>query len=134
MNLAKIKLFGAMQTNMKYREERQELLAQNVANANTPGYDRKDLKPLNFREVYKSVDRSVVVNQTKPNHIAGNSGSGTNFASANSNAFEVTPTGNKVSLEQEIMEVTKNSLEYQKTTNLYRKMMQLFKTAIGDQQ
>lgn len=134
MDISKIKLFSLLETNLKYTGERQEVLASNIANANTPGYGAQDVKPLDFRKVYKSVDRSVVLNATAPGHITSARASGGFGASeiSNRNTFEISPTGNKVVLEQEVMKVAKNSMEYQKTTSIYKKMINMMKTALGE--
>lgn len=125
-----------MQTNMQYLGERQDVVSQNIANANTPGYQAKDLKPLKFDDLMKSTSAasSVQLASTNQKHLGGLNGGANNFASdKNITPFEVSPTGNKVVIEEEVMKVAKNSMEYQKTTNIYRKMLQMFKTAVGDQ-
>ena len=125
-----------MQTNLNYLSTRQDVLAQNVANANTPGYSAKDVQPLDFKKVFRSVDRSVVLNATNPSHLSPQVKAGAHGVSeiSNTEAFEISPTGNKVVLEQEVLKVARNSAEYQKTTNLYRKMFEMLKSAIGDRQ
>jgi len=48
-------------------------------------------------------------------------------------SFETSPTGNKVVLEEQVLELTKTGMEYQETTNIYRKMLEMIKTSIGNQ-
>ena len=50
MNLSDIPLFRMMSQRMEWLSQRQQLLAHNVANANTPGYKSQDLKPLTFKK------------------------------------------------------------------------------------
>lgn len=134
MDLSKIKLFSLMQTNLNYLSTRQDTLAENVANANTPGYEAKDVQPLDFNKVFKSVNRSVAVNTTNANHISPKGQSNTFGVSevSDTEAFEISPTGNKVVLEQEMIKITKNGGQYQMTTNLYSKMLSLMQSALGD--
>jgi flagellar basal-body rod protein FlgB len=47
------------------------------------------------------------------------------------NNFEITPEGNGVTLEDEMMKVASNQMDYQAATTLYTRSMRLIKTAIG---
>lgn len=138
MDISKLKVFNLMQTNMKYLGVKQDVMAQNVSNANTPGYNVKMLKPLDFKAVLgnsNGVKPVQVATSSSANHIAisGNSSSGSVYASeTDRNPFEITPTGNKVVIEQEMMKLAKNSTEYQQTTNVYRKMLQMLKSTLGE--
>ena len=51
MNLDKIPIFAALTEKMKWLTARQSVLAQNIANSDTPNYRARDLKPLEFREM-----------------------------------------------------------------------------------
>jgi len=48
MDLNEIPLFRALGQRMSWLTRRQEVLAQNIANADTPGYVPRDLDPLDF--------------------------------------------------------------------------------------
>lgn len=128
-----------MQSNMNYLGHRQDVLAQNIANANTPNYKAQDVKAPDFEKIMQSktgVTAASAVGMVTSNgkHIAG-TGIANNLHGGyvKTGAFEISPTGNQVVLEQEVMKSAKNSMEYQKTTNIYRKMLQMMKTAIGNQ-
>ena len=45
--------------------------------------------------------------------------------------FEVTPSGNAVSLEDEMMKVSQNQSDYQLAASLYQKSLQMLRTAVG---
>ena len=47
--------------------------------------------------------------------------------------FEITPEGNGVTLEDEMMKVTTNLMDYQAATSLYQKSIKILKTAMGRQ-
>ena len=47
------------------------------------------------------------------------------------NDFEITPEGNGVTLEDEMMKVTSNQMDYQAVTTLYSRSLRLLKTALG---
>lgn len=136
MDLSKLKIFNMMQTNMNYLNAKQDMMAQNVSNANTPGYDKKVMSPLDFKAVLgqnSSVKPVSVVTSAK-NHIAvAPTTSAMGFRSGEDrNPFEISPTGNKVVIEQEMTKLAKNSGEYQQTTNIYRKMLQMMKSTLGE--
>ena len=66
-----------------------------------------------------------------PRHIAiAPQGAGA-FADVNTPDTESTPSGNSVSLEQEMIKVSDTQAQFQAATNLYAKAIQMMKTAIG---
>ena len=50
MTLDEIPLFAMLKSKLSYTNERQRLIAQNIANADTPGYAPMDLKPFTFQQ------------------------------------------------------------------------------------
>jgi flagellar basal-body rod protein FlgB len=68
---------------------------------------------------------------TNPVHFAIMGTDADGFGSRQLNSFEITPEGNGVTLEDEMMKVTTNQIDYQTVTSLYTKSMQLIKTALG---
>ncbi|MEP0518655.1 MAG: flagellar basal body rod protein FlgB [Hyphomicrobiales bacterium] len=126
-----------MKTKMHWHESRQRLLAENVANADTPGYRVRDLKKPAFSETswlsaQQSTQQGPLTNKTHPKHIATGMVPLTNqMDMSRAPHFEVTPEGNEVVLEEEMMKVTANQMDYQAATSLYSKTMGLFRIAIG---
>ncbi len=53
MNLPEVPLLSMLRERMSWLNQRQDLLSQNVANADTPNYVARDLKPLNFEDALK---------------------------------------------------------------------------------
>ena len=51
MTIENIGLFQAMSAKMNYLAERQKVISQNVANADTPGYTSQDLKKVDFGKI-----------------------------------------------------------------------------------
>ncbi|MEO8883010.1 MAG: flagellar basal body rod protein FlgB [Devosia sp.] len=123
-------LLNAMARKMRWQEQRQDVLAQNVANADTPNYRGQELKPVDFGDALNSVTR-VAMAATNPMHLTA-SGADSGDAEAEQQAsFEVTPEGNGVTLEDEMMKVTANQMDYQAVTTLYTKSLSLIRTALG---
>jgi flagellar basal-body rod protein FlgB len=132
MDLSKIKLLNLMQSNLNYLGSRQTVIAQNIANANTPGYEAQDLKKPDFASfMASSTTTTGSLKQTNSNHIAGMN-SASKYKKVASNGFEITPSGNRVVLEEEVMKLSRTGMQYQETTGMYRKMIEMLKTAIGN--
>jgi len=132
MDLSKIKLFSALENKMDYIGARQSVIARNIANANTPGYRPVDLKKVNFA---KMVDQQsgISMSTTNSGHISASTSNTGTFASQNQKTFyETTPTGNSVVIEEQMLKMSKNSMDYSATTSLYKKMTQLINTAIDE--
>ena len=124
-------LLYAMAQMMRWLQQRQDLLAQNVANADTPNYRGQELKPTEFGdEVHAVSSPRVVLAATSPMHIAGPASDGGGDPEVQAN-FEVTPEGNGVTLEDEMMKVTANQMDYEAVTTLYTKSLGLIRTALG---
>lgn len=134
MGLSNIPLFAALTEKMKWHQTRQGLLAENVANAETPGYRGRDLKPFAFEEHMRALSVAHISTAvTDPGHIVSGGAAGEGFGAHPLNSFEITPEGNGVTLEDEMMKVTANQIDYQTVTSIYTKSLRLIKTALGRQ-
>lgn len=129
MPVTDLPLFAMLKHRMYWLEERQRVLAENVANADTPGFRGRDLKQLDFHEALKATN-TVALATTAPGHISGGSASG-RFAVDGRGGFETTPRGNAVVLEDEMLKVAQNQMDHQAATALYSRGLGLIKTAIG---
>lgn len=132
MDFSKIPLFSALTKRMAWLGERQKVLAQNIANSDTPDYMPQDLKPINFRGMVDSTTRGVTMSVTNVRHLAGANPAPAKFeAEEQSDVYEMTPAGNAVVLEEQLMKVSETVMDYQIMTNLYRKHVGMIKTALG---
>ncbi|MDA0230016.1 MAG: flagellar basal body rod protein FlgB [Proteobacteria bacterium] len=133
MNLNDIPLFRMMGQRMEWLSQRQQLLAHNVANANTPGYKAQDLNPLTFETMVRAGAGRMAARATRSGHLSGGTaGSTTKFKlKAETDSRQKSMTGNDVVVEQEMMKVAQTSMDYQLTTNLYRKHLALIRAALN---
>ena len=132
MAISSMPLFTALTEKMKWHQARQGLLAENVANAETPGYRGNDLKAFGFEEHMRNLSTSRIATAvTNPAHISTMGPDAHGFGVRQLNSFEITPEGNGVTLEDEMMKVTTNQIDYQTVTSLYTKSLQLIRTALG---
>ncbi len=132
MDLGGLRLFSMLSRRMDWLGDRQRVLAQNIANADTPGYLPRDLKDLSFRSLLQPRPSARVdLAATDPMHRPG---AVTRPAYGERTVREdelVTLSGNAVELEDELRKVSETSVDYQTMTNLYRKHVELIKTALG---
>jgi flagellar basal-body rod protein FlgB len=132
MSMGSIPLFTALAEKMRWHQTRQSLLAENVANAETPGYRGQDLSAFSFAEHMSNVSTArMETNRTVAGHITAVASSTGGFGARAMNNFEITPEGNGVTLEDEMMKITSNQMDYQTVTTLYSRSMRLLRTAIG---
>lgn len=123
-------LFSAMKNRMSYIGERQGVLSKNIANANTPDYKARDLEP--FKSNVAGGSHKLQMRATNPNHFAGSRGGNGKFQTIkDKDTFETTIAGNNVSLDEEMKKVAQNNLDYQETTNLYKKWSGIMRTAVN---
>lgn len=134
MGLMNMPIFAALTDKMRWHQTRQGLLAENVANAETPGYRGRDLAQYNFADRVSGLSSaSVTTSATQPMHFSVSSGEGGAFGAQRMANFEITPEGNGVTLEDEMMKVTTNLMDYQAATSLYQKSVKILRTAMGRQ-
>jgi flagellar basal-body rod protein FlgB len=126
MAISELPILSMLRTRMHWHQERQRLLAENVSNADTPQFQPRDLAPLSF----ESTRGRVGLSATNPLHLVAGSGEA-HFEDDEQSLYETRPTGNSVSLEEEMMKVAANQMDYQAATTLYSKSLGLVKTALG---
>lgn len=133
MALADLNLISMLKTKMHWHQGRQQVLAQNVANADTPGYRARDLAPLTFENHLKGpAVASVSATRTDSAHFAARlSAPGHGFRADESGAWEITPEGNAVVLEEQMLKVSENQFDFQLATTLYQRSLGLIRLAIG---
>ena len=134
MGLMSMPVFTALTDKMRWHQSRQGLLAENVANAETPGYKGRDLAQYDFASRASAMSSSsVTTSATQPMHFSVSSSESSAFGAQRMANFEITPEGNGVTLEDEMMKVTTNMMDYQAATSLYQKSIKILKTAMGRQ-
>lgn len=131
MATAGIPMLSMLKTRMQWQEARQKLLAENVANADLPGFKPRDLREPSFGAVLNAAVSQVSLATTDPNHIGGQTGGGGGGDPANALRFETTPSGNSVNLEDEMLKVAQNQSDYQLAASLYQRSLSLLKLAVG---
>jgi flagellar basal-body rod protein FlgB len=129
MDIRSIPLFEAITRRMAWLTDRQTVLAENVANANTPGYLEKDLKEPDFRALVAGTSSVVHLATTQPGHITAKPGS--EIIGTVDSTTDRTLNGNGVSIEAQMMKVSENAADYSLTTTLYKQNLAMIKMALG---
>ena len=135
MDLSKLSLFKIIGARMGYLGERQKVLAENVANADTPHYRPSDLKAMDFPAVLRG-DQRIRMATTNQVHLAGVT-PGNIFQvekAAFGKSYETSPSGNAVVLEEQMLKVSELQANYQLAANLYQKNLGMLRSAIGRSQ
>lgn len=133
MAITDIPIFSMLRTRLQYSQERQRVLAENVANADTPNYRARDLRAPKFpdpTEIAPATVSSVSLVRTENGHIA-QFGGNSNFDTNRKNSYEVRPTGTAVNLEDEMIKVADNQTDFQAASALYTRSLGLLKVALG---
>jgi flagellar basal-body rod protein FlgB len=129
MDPGRLSLFRLAEQRLAWLDRRQEVLAQNIANADTPGYAAKDLPA--FAQVLARTG-AVTPARTDPRHLAGTQGPAPAARPARL-AAERTPAGNAVQIERELVKVSDTETHHALTLGIYRKYLALFRMALGRQ-
>lgn len=127
-----ITLVNMMKQKMHWHEARQKVLSNNVANAETPGFRARDIAAPQFDVPQSGAGyiKPVTLAATTAGHIDPVK-NGNTFSTKPYTSFETTPEGNAVVLEDEVMRVSQNVMDYQAVTQLYTKGLGFIKTALG---
>lgn len=133
MAFGKFPVFEALSRRMDWLSQRQTVLAENVANADTPGYVPRDLEEAPFESALKRALKPMAPRVTHARHVDASVPPPQREADADESKerYETAPSGNAVVLEEQMVKVSRTQMRHQTMSNLYRKHMQLFVTALG---
>ena len=134
MTIQDIGLFQALSAKMGYLNQRQSILAQNVANADTPGYRPKDLVEVDFSTMLKAQmggAKTVSVATTDEGHLSNANNHMSADAKKQKDTYEVAPSGNAVIMEEQLMNAGQNNMDYNLMLNVYQKQVGMMRMALG---
>lgn len=132
MDLNSLPLFAMMNKRMGWLTRRQEVLAQNIANSDTPGYQPSDLTRQNFRDMLRtSSSTGIDLRTTSGAHIDVSRRTSQFRNSRAKEVYETAPDGNSVVVEEQLMKVSETEGSYRLVTNLYSKHVKMIKIALG---
>nr|WP_068082226.1 flagellar basal body rod protein FlgB [Pseudovibrio stylochi] len=117
-------LFSLASRKTQWLSVRQTAVAENIANADTPGYAAKDVEP--FRDVFdKTHLENLGMRATQAGHLQMDGSLGSQIEAADSKSWQVSVSKNSVSLEQEMIKSGQVAREYSLTTGIVGKFHSL---------
>lgn len=140
MDYSSLPIFNLMKHKLNFHSARQGVLAQNIANADTPDYKAKEVLAPDFGKLLEEqrshsaqkMPASMMAARTHAGHLQGVTPPESPSVIKRKLTDELNPNGNNIVIEEEMAEVAKNQGEYIKMLNLYSKTLSLFRTAIGN--
>ena len=128
MRLNDMSFFNLATRRMNWLGARQQVIAQNVANSDTPGYRAQDTA--SFTEVLRGAG-GAMLKTTSTRHIGGLNGGSVNEVGIrdDESAYELSLDGNTVALEQQTIKAADTAESYRLAAQLYRKGHELLTLA-----
>lgn len=115
-----LKILGMASAMAKHAARRHQVLAQNIANADTAGYQAKDLEA--FADAYSRSASSVREARAD----------GDNWrVVVSSAAGSVSPNGNSVSLDDQMMRSVEAQQAHEAATAIYKKTIDILRLSLG---
>lgn len=112
---------------MDWLARRQEVLAENIANADTPNYQSKDIKALDFKTVLHETGQSPVLPvATDPHHVVPHL-TDPDQVFTQKRVYESSPDGNAVVLEEQMAKLGEAKGAYETASNLFKKQVDMLK-------
>jgi flagellar basal-body rod protein FlgB len=132
MSINDIPALAALRTKMQWHQERQRVLSENVANSDTPNFKPRDLVDPKIDVTGASASGGTLpMARTSAGNNISPSGAPDGFDQNTKVGFETRPAGNSVNLEDEMLKVSANQMDYAAVTSLYSSRLHLLKVAIG---
>jgi flagellar basal-body rod protein FlgB len=126
MDPTQIGIFDLAARRLAWADQRQEVLAQNIANANTPGFQPRDVQPFAV-SLARTTGAGLV--RTQANHLSGVGGGTTPEITVRPSARA--PDGNAVPLDEQLVKVADTETTQTLVTTIYKKYLSLFSMALG---
>jgi flagellar basal-body rod protein FlgB len=127
MNTSRIGLFDLAEKRLAWAASRQNVLASNIANASTPGYQPRDV--VSFQNMLNGMSALAPV-RTEPMHMTGT------LPAQPVKVTKDTPVarsidGNSVSLDDQLSKVADTDTTESLVTTIWKKYMSFFSLALG---
>lgn len=127
MAITDLPLLSQIKGRLTWLDQRQRVIAENVANADTPGYVGRDLnQPADFAAALRG--GRLQMTRTSALHIAP-AGPAARFEAHRAPDSETTLDGNSVVVEEQMLKMAESRMAYDAAIGLYQKSMQMLRLA-----
>ena len=127
-----IKIFAMIAQKMSWLGERQSVLAENIANSDTPRYRSRDIEDLDFRQVLQNRFRTLQPERTTLGHIKGTLPALDRYRIEDVRTnYESAPNENNVILEEQMIKLADTKAQHQAVASIYRKYQSMIRLALG---
>ncbi|MBL6927589.1 MAG: flagellar basal body rod protein FlgB [Rhodospirillales bacterium] len=131
MDLNKISFFAMAKKRLAWLTQRQEVLAHNVANADTPKFKARDLKAFRFEQMVRRESMQLNMEVTQAGHAGGRRKRIRDFAEeTDRHPFETSPADNAIVLEEQMAKIHETNTSHKLTTKLYAKQLSMIVLAV----
>ncbi|MAS88040.1 MAG: flagellar basal body rod protein FlgB [Micavibrio sp.] len=137
MTIEGIGLFAGIEGKMQYIAKSQRITAQNIANANTPHYQAKVLKDVDFGSVLEASlhgsegMRKLRPETTAPGHMSGGADLQNPKEKAQKITYEIAPDGNAVIIEEQMIRANQDAMDHALMTRIMTKNVGMIRAAVG---
>jgi flagellar basal-body rod protein FlgB len=131
MDLFTIPFFQVLRTRLSWLEARNQTLAENIANADTPHFRPHDLQKLDFAHLLADARQGVTMRVTDSHHLPGAAKRDAGpFKTIDAPDREATPDGNAVVLEDQMIKLSETQMSHETAISLYRKGLEMLRIAV----
>jgi len=130
LDLANTPFFGLLRARLDQLSQRQRLIAENIANASTPGYRPRDIDAGGFERMLASAagNRGLSMARTHPGHMAPGGGTAPARIVTRDDS-ETTIDGNAVVIEEQMARAAETRMQFETGIALYQKGLELVRMA-----
>lgn len=129
MSVNDLPLMSAIRGRLTWLDQRQQVIAQNVANADTPGYMARDIRtPTDFAAALNNAG-GLQMARTSAAHIAPPPTAAGRFEGVDAPDSETTLDGNAVVVEEQMLKMAESRMAYDAAIGFYQKSLLMLRMA-----
>jgi len=122
-----LEVFRMAHSMAKHAGARHSVIAQNMANADTPNYTARDIQP--FKALYESGNHQDSQKATRTRHLNG-SLHDQPLSMIERRELSADPNGNTVSLESEMLHAVDTKRQHDRAMMIYKSALTILRTAV----
>jgi flagellar basal-body rod protein FlgB len=119
-------LLGVASRQAEWLATRQSVIAENIANANTPRFKARDTEP--FESILDETQLAMA--STNAGHLRDGAEAARQVEAMREEAWDVVHSGNTVVLEQELLKAGETSRQYSLNTGIVKAFHRMFLASV----